>query len=307
MRAILKLIGIALGLFILLMILTGIVSFIRNSWFGASDKSSSNHVKVLELSGMITTSAPLLEDIKETLENKHAKAIVLRINSPGGLVAPSQEIYDAIKKADAKIPVVISMGSVAASGGYYAAMGGRKIWANAGTLTASIGVIMEFMNTKKLYEWAKLDRFAITSGKFKDAGSPLKVMTPEDKALFQTMVKDIYSQFRNTVKERRKLGEKELDDTTDGRVVTGSQALEAKLVDALGGLEEAIADAKTMAKLPADAAVVYPPKPQGYLRRFLLGDDEEASSKLASSLAQTAETLSAPTAAWRILWLAPVY
>ncbi len=306
MRGILKVIGISLCFFVLLIILTGMVSFIRHNWFG-KNTSSSDHVRVIDVSGVIYSSASLLKDLKEYLENKHTKAIVLRVNSPGGLVAPSQEMYEAIKKADEKVPVVISMGTVAASGGYYIAMGGRKIYSNPGTLTGSIGVIMEFINTKKLYEWAKMDRFAITSGKFKDAGSPLKAMSPEDKSLFQAMVKDIYGQFRGTVKERRKLSEAELDEYTDGRVVTGSQALKAKLVDALGGAEDAIAEAKVLAKLPADAGVIYPHKPQGLLRKLLVGEeeDEDASSRLWNSLTNAAAQLPSRPAI-RLMWLSPV-
>jgi protease-4 len=308
MRAILKLIGVALGFFVLLIILTGMVSFIRHNWFGGHT-ASSDHVRVIEVSGVIYSSSSLLKDLKEYLDNKHTKAIVLRVNSPGGLVAPSQEMYEAIKKADEKIPVVVSMGTVAASGGYYIALGGRKIIANPGTLTGSIGVIMEFINTKKLYEWAKLDRSSITSGKFKDAGSPLKTMSPEDKALFQAMVKDIYGQFRGTVKERRKLTEEELDEYTDGRVVTGGQAIKAKLVDSLGGIEEAIGEAKTLAKLPPTAPVLYPHKEQGLLRKLLVGEeeDEDASSRFFNSLTQAASIIpeAAGRPAWRILWLSP--
>ncbi len=310
MRGILKLIGISLGLFFFIIILTGIVSFIRHTWFGASP-GSANHIRVLDVSGVIYSSSALIAELKEAVENKRTKAIVIRVNSPGGLVAPSQEMFQAIQQADAKIPVLISMGTVAASGGYYIALGGRKIYANSGTLTGSIGVIMEFLNTKKLYEWAKLDRTSITSGKFKDAGSPLKTMSPEDRALFQSMVKDIYSQFRGAVKQRRKLDEDALDKFTDGRVVTGTQALDAKLVDAIGTSEDAIAEAKLLAKLPAEAPVLYPQKSVGLVRRLLVGDEEEpeGSSSWLAWLNRNAPPLLPPmsSASWRVLWLAPVF
>jgi protease IV len=314
MRGILKLVGISLGLFLVLVFLTASVSFIRHTWFGASNPSDSNHVQVIDVSGVIYTSTSFVRDLAEITDNKHTKAIVLRVNSPGGLVAPSQEMYDAIRKADEKIPVVVSMGSVAASGGYYIAVGGRKIFANSGTMTGSIGVIMEFANTQKLYQWAKMERFSITSGKFKDAGSPLKAMSAEDKALFQSMVSDIYSQFRGTVKARRGLTDAVLDKVADGRVLTGSQAHQAKLVDSLGGLEAAIAEAKTLAGLPEKAAVVYPDKSVGFLRRALLGEedgDRDADSQSPiGALLQTAKT-ALPTAdsgpSWRVLWLSPVH
>lgn len=311
MRGILKVVGISLALFFTVLILTATFSFIRMAWFGGGKGPTANHVQVLDLNGVILTSGSLIKQFKEAVDNKSTKAIVLRINSPGGVVAPSQEIYEAVKKADTKIPVVVSMGSVAASGGYYIALGGRKIFANPGTMTASIGVIMEFMNTQKLYQWAKMDRFSITSGKFKDAGSPLKPMTAEDKALFQALVNDVYTQFRTEVKERRKLSEEELNKVADGRVVTGTQALQAKLVDTLGGFEEALAEAKTLAKLPADAPVAFPEKSQGLLRKIILGDDaeeEEASSRWWNLVSTAVNQLpnSLPGPSWRVLWLSPV-
>ncbi len=310
MRGILKLIGVSLAFLLFLLVLTATFSIVRLVWFGETHGLSADHVEVVDLTGIILTSSSVVKDIQDAAENKHTKAIVLRVNSPGGVVAPSQEIYEAVKRADKKVPVVVSMGSVAASGGYYIALGGRKIFANPGTMTASIGVIMEFMNTQKLYQWAKMDRFSITSGKFKDAGSPLKPMSAEDKALFQSLVNDVYAQFRNEVKVRRKLSEQELDKVADGRVVTGTQALKAKLVDAVGGFEEALAEAKVLAKLPENAPVAFPEKSQGLLRKLILGDDseEEASSRwwnlIHGALGQLNETLPGPS--WRVLWLSPV-
>ncbi len=307
MRGILKLIGISLGLFFLILILTGTVSFIRYAWFSSSSPAEYDHVQVVDVAGVIYSSTSFVRDLKKHAEDKRTKAIVLRINSPGGLVAPSQEMFDAIRHVDEKIPVVASMATVAASGGYYIAVGARKILANPGSMTGSIGVIMEFANTQKLYQWAKMDRFSITSGKFKDAGSPLKNMTPEDKELFQSMVLDIYSQFRNTVKTRRSLDDASMDKVADGRVLTGSQAFKAKLVDGLGGLEEAIAEAKTLAGLPPTAKVAYPDKPAGALRKLLLGeedDDDASSASLLEGFSAAGKALTRP--AWRVLWLSPV-
>lgn len=311
MKAIFRLVGIAFGFFVLILILTGTFTFIRYNWFGASAPSASDHVRVMDMSGVIMSASSFTRDLDEHLQNKRLKALVIRVNSPGGLVAPSQEIFQALEKADKKVPVIISMGSVAASGGYYLALGGRKIYANAGTLTGSIGVIMEFVNTQKLYQWAKLERFAITSGKFKDAGSPTKPMSAEDKELFQGMVKDIYAQFRGAVKEKRKLSEEALNQYTDGRVLTGQQALNAKLVDALGTFEDALADAKKIAKLPEDAPVVYPSRDQGFLRRALMGEEpeDEASSswkQIAEKATEALPSSALPGPAWRVLWLAPV-
>lgn len=317
MRGMFKLLGIVFVGFLIIVILTGTVSFIRRTWFGGGSASSGKRVAVVDLKGMILNSASFVEDLKELVEDGGVKAIVVRINSPGGLVAPSQEMFNAIRETDKKVPVVISMGSVAASGGYYAALGGRKIYANPGTLTASIGVIMEFMNLTKLYEWAKVTRFTITAGEMKDAGSPLKPMSPEEKKMFQAMLADIHTQFRAAVKERRKIDSPELEHITDGRVMTGNQALQAKLVDKLGGLEEAIAEAKVMGGLPADANVEFPHHSQSLLRKVLLGEDSEEGSD--SKFSQFFETLAGLLAngsppqipaqlspGWQVLLKAPV-
>jgi len=128
--------------FVAIVIVTFIFSFIKKAWFGGKG-SSSNHVAVMEITGIITGSTHIVRELEKYRDSKSTKALVIRVNSPGGLVAPSQEIYDALKKTDAKVPVIISMASVAASGGYYLALGGRKIICSPGTLTGSIGVIME--------------------------------------------------------------------------------------------------------------------------------------------------------------------
>ena len=140
------------------------LAFVGAMWPGKG-KLGNDHIAVVNVSGIIYTSTELLKEIDDIAQDENVKALVVRINSPGGLVAPSQEYYEAFKKLDKKIPVVVSMASVAASGGYYAALGGRKIYANPGTLTGSIGVIMEFVNNQKLYKWAKIDRYSLKAGR----------------------------------------------------------------------------------------------------------------------------------------------
>jgi protease IV len=321
MRGMLKFLGVLVVGFLILVVLTGTVSFIKRAWFGYGAGYTGKRVAVVDLAGMIVSSTSFVEDIKEYADDSSIKAIVVRINSPGGMVAPSQEMYNAIKNADTKKPVLISMGSVAASGGYYAALGGRKIYANPGTLTASIGVIMEFLNLEKLYQWAKVSRFTLTAGEMKDAGSPLKPMTSEEKKMFQAMLTDIHTQFRAAVGERRKIESPTLETITDGRVMTGSQALNAKLIDALGGLEETLAEAKKLGGLPADAAVEFPDKSQSLLRKILLGEEGENSNSLfrgiIESLAPGLAGLGAVRAegglpvqlspGWNVLLKAPVY
>src|SRR4029077_13140783 len=142
------------------------------------------------------------------------KAIVLRLNSPGGAVAPSQEIYQAVKNY--KKPIVASMSSVAASGAYYVACGAKKVYANPGTITGSIGVIMEFANLEKLYEWAKIKRFSIKTGRFKDVGAEYREMTADERALLQNMVDDVLSQFTLAVSEGRNIPLETVKEIADG-------------------------------------------------------------------------------------------
>lgn len=303
MKGLLKVLKATVVLFLIVVLATATVAFIRKTWFGG--KSSSAHIAVLEISGMLTQSRPKIKELERLLENPGTKAIVVRVNSPGGLVAPSQELYNAIRRADEKVPVVISMGPLAASGGYYLSLGARKIIANPGTLTASIGVIVELVNTQKLFEWAKVERFAITSGKFKATGSPFKPLTPEERDLLQKMVLDIYAQFRGAVKERRKLSEEELANTTDGRVMTGTQALKAKLIDQLGDLHDAVEVARTLAKLPADAAVDYNEAQSGLVMKLLFGDDSESADNVLKGLTEwRSEAGLVP--GWRVLFLSLV-
>jgi len=306
MKPLFRVLGAVVAISLILVFATFSFNFVKKVWFGKSTDRDV-HVSVVDLSGVITNSLSFTRSLQEQVDNKSTKAIVVRINSPGGLVGPSQEMYEAIRKADEKIPVLISMGPLAASGGYYAALGGRKIYANAGTLTASIGVIMEMANTEKLYTWAKIERFTLKAGKFKDVGTPLRAMKPEEKELLQSMLTDIHEQFRATVKERRKLTDAEIENTADGRVMTGNQAKKAKLVDELGGLEDALREAKSLAKIPADAHVHYPVKNDGILKRYIFGDDEDAESRWGAWGKAISGIVSTEiTPPWRVLLLAPV-
>jgi protease-4 len=279
------------------------------TWWGKKGLREP-HVAVVELSGLIIGASSILRDLDDLRENALVKAVVMRINSPGGLVGPSQEIFEALKRVDEKIPVVISMGSLAASGGYYAALGGRKIIANPGTLTASIGVIMELVNTRRLYEWAKIDRYTLKAGKFKDTGSPLREMTKEDRALLEGLLQNVHAQFITAVKQRRKIDGERLGTATDGRVLSGEQALKLGLVDGLGGLEVALHEARSLAGLSKDAPVSYPGSKRGFLRRLVLGDDEpENRNALEDFLSSAASYIKLVTASsgMRLWYVAPGY
>lgn len=219
-----------------------------------SDENSS--VGLVEIKGVILDSKRALKDLREMEENKRVASVVLRLNSPGGAVAPSQEIYSAVKAFPK--PLVISMGSVAASGAYYIAAGAKRVYANPGTLTGSIGVIMEFVNLSKLYDWAKIERYSIKSGKFKEIGSDHRSMTPDERALLQATVDEILEQFRAAVLEGRKLKPEALKNVADGRVFSGSQAKRMGLVDELGGIREAIDEASSLGKIKGKPKIVSP-------------------------------------------------
>jgi protease-4 len=197
-------------------------------------------VALVRVAGVIIDSTDVVEELKEYSKDASVKAIVLRVNSPGGGVAPSQEIYEEIVKIKEKKKVVASMGSVAASGGYYIASPADKIVANAGTLTGSIGVIMEIPNVSGLMEKIGVNTQVVKSGKHKDIASVFKTLTPEEKKILQTVLDDVHDQFIEDVSDARGMQPEEIRKLADGRIFTGRMAKEAGLVDELGNLQDAI-------------------------------------------------------------------
>jgi protease-4 len=218
------------------------------------------NIGVIRLRGAIMDATKTLKELKEFEEDTSIKALIVRIDSPGGAVGPSQEIHDAIKRVRKTKPVVASFESVAASGGFYVAVAADTIISNPGTLTGSIGVIMDFANLMELYKWAKIERFNLKSGKFKDAGSETRVMTAEEKELMQGLIDNVYMQFLKAVADGRKLPIEKVKPFADGRVLSGEQAYVAGLVDKLGGMDVAIDAVKTLAKIDSKQKVhlVYP-------------------------------------------------
>ncbi|PKN13176.1 MAG: signal peptide peptidase SppA [Deltaproteobacteria bacterium HGW-Deltaproteobacteria-4] len=231
--------------------------------------SLGTKVGVIEISGVITSASEIIEDLRDFEDDSAIKAIVLRIDSPGGSVAPSQEIHDAIKKTAAIKPVVVSMGSVAASGGYYIAVAAQQIVANPGTMTGSIGVIMEFANYEELLKKIGWQNIVVKSGRFKDIGSPNRPMSAADQQLLQAMIDDVQSQFVDAVAQGRNLSLEEVKKVADGRIMTGRQALAAGLVDKLGGLESAIDLAADLAGI-VEPEVIYPLEPPRKLIDYIM-------------------------------------
>ena len=232
--------------------------------------TTTESVAVVELNDVIITSEEIVRQLRKYQKNKLVKAIVLRVNSPGGGVAPSQEIYDEVRKTrDAGKPVVVSMSSVAASGGYYVALGASKIVANSGTITGSIGVISQFTNFSNLMKKIGIENTTIKSGKFKDSGSPFREMDEEDKAYFQSAIDDVYGQFVEAVAKERKLPIESVRAIADGRIYTGTQAYRLKLIDTLGTFQTAIRIAGVLGKISGDPRIVKEHKPKPLFEQLM--------------------------------------
>jgi protease-4 len=228
-------------------------------------------VGVIEITGVITDPKQTLTQLKEFRNNEDVKAIVLRINSPGGGVGPSQEIYEEVRKTSRVKKVVASMGAIAASGGYYVASAADHIMANPGSITGSIGVIMEFANFQELFEKIGISAFVLKSGEYKDIGFPLRKMTPKEKALLQAFIDNVHEQFVAAVAEARKISKEKIWAIADGRILSGEQAKKLGLLDSLGNLEDAISVAATLGGIKGEPSVVYAKKSKFSVLQYLLG------------------------------------
>ncbi len=218
---------------------------------------SSEKVGIVDLNFTIISSESFVKQFKEFGEDKSIKSIVLRVNTPGGGVAASQEMYEAVKKVrDSGKPVVISIGSLGASGGYYTACGGNVIVSDPGSLVGSIGVIISLTNFKELAEKLGVTENIIKSGELKDAGNPLRELNEKDREYFQSIVDDSYDQFLDVVSTERKIEKEKLREYANGRVFTGRQAKEIGLVDSLGTFEDAIMMAARMAGIEGEPTIV---------------------------------------------------
>ncbi len=231
--------------------------------------TSGSKIAVIELKETIVSSDETVRQLKKYRENKSVKAVVLRIDSPGGGVAASQEIYEEVKKTREEKPVIVSMGAVAASGGYYVACGATCIVANPGTLTGSIGVIINFLHFRSLMEKIGVDETTIKSGKLKDAGSPFRKPTDEEKKYFSNLIDDVYNQFVEVVSTERKLPKEKVLPYADGRVFTGKQAYDYGFVDTLGTFEDAISIAARLGGIEGKPKIVKESKKKTFMERFL--------------------------------------
>jgi protease-4 len=280
-----------IGIIAVIVFLFGLFVLTLISWMFSdeSDETTTTggeKIAVVELKEPIVSSEEIVRQFKKYRENKSIRAIVFRVESPGGGVAASQEIYEEVKKTrDAGRPVVVSMGSVAASGGYYVSCGATKIVANPGTLTGSIGVIFQFMHYKQLMDKIGIDETTLKTGKFKDSGSPFRKTTEEEKQYFHILMSDVYDQFVDVVAEERGLDRKEVLKYADGRVFTGRQALEYGLVDTLGTMEDAVSIAAELGGIHGKPKTVKENKRKTLFEK-LVGDAATEVTKIRQEFLQ---------------------
>jgi len=257
---------ILLGLFILtgiFFLFLGGVSLLISSLISHDSQtdifSSKEGVGIVELKGLIVSSEQTLKHLTEFRHDPNVKSIVLRIDSPGGSVGASQEIYKEVMRTNEVKPVIASMGSMGASGGYYAALGAENIIANPGTMTGSIGVIVKFPNLEGFFEKIGYRSEVIKSGPLKDVGASNRPMSEEERKLMQDLIDNVYGQFVRDIAAARGMEEDIIQELADGRIYTGEQALEVGLIDSLGNFTDAITIAADMGGLDVeDPRLIYP-------------------------------------------------
>lgn len=242
---------------------------------------SGGKVAIVNIKGVIIDSSSTIDEIKQYRKNPTIKAIILRVDSPGGAVVPSQEIYEEIKRTTKVKPVVVSMGSVAASGGYYISCPASKIIANPGTITGSIGVLMELPNIKGLLDKLGIKSEIVKSGKYKDITSPFKPLQKDEREVLQRLIDDVHEQFMNAVSEGRKIPIENVRKIADGRVFTGIKAKELGLVDEIGDLDHAIKVAAQLGKIRGEPEIVH--KKTSIIKEILKGDAESLLRKILPS------------------------
>jgi protease IV len=276
--------GLVAGLFLVLFIGVLNTSFDRKE---VVTTGSGEKIAVVDVKGVITSSDDVVRQLKKHRENKSIRAILLHVDTPGGAVVPSQEIYAEVKKTrESGKPIVVAMGSMATSGGYYVSCAASKIVANRATLTANIGVISEFLQVQELLGKVGVDVKIVKTGKLKDAGTPTRKMTDEEQKYFQSLMDDVLRQFMNDVATERKLSKAEMALVADGRAVTGEKAVELKLVDTLGTFEDAVQITARMVGIEGEPSLVKERKRSSWLEN-MVSDAAESARSFARDMIET--------------------
>ncbi|SKA77348.1 signal peptide peptidase SppA [Desulfobaculum bizertense] len=249
---------------------SGAAAFFHSTKLSDRLSSSDDQIGIVRVEGVIMDSESLVEWIRDLRNEPSVKGVLIRVNSPGGAVTPSQEISRAVARLAKQKPVVVSMSSAAASGGYYISAPATCIFANPSTITGSIGVIMELTNVADLMEKIGVKRQSLTSGKLKGAGTPFRKMTRDEREYLQSIVDDMHDQFVRAVAKGRHMDLKEVRAIADGRVFTGRQARTVGLVDKLGGMEDAAAELKSLCGLSGSIPTVeQPEKKRPFIERIM--------------------------------------
>jgi protease IV len=269
-------------LLIVLVILLGVAILLGSTLLLALHFFSSSEtvlfkekIGVVSITGTIASSKTITSQLVKFSEDESIKAIILRIDSPGGGVGASQEIYREVQKICSRKPIVVSMGSVAASGGYYVAAPATKIVANPGTITGSIGVFIQFVRLEELLNKIGVDLEIVKSGEFKDMGSPDRKLTGRDREILDALIKDLQGQFVSAVATGRNLSVEKVQKIADGRIFSGARAKELGLVDFIGNFQDTIEVAKNLLGIKGDVALVYPKKSTGELWNLFLKSSAE--------------------------------
>jgi protease-4 len=268
----------------LLLAIIGVFCFMILRTFSPFEKKSAGFsfkekIGIVTIEGVLRNSKDTITQLNKYEKDGNIKAVVLRVNSPGGAVVPSQEIYDKILHLKKFKKVIVSMGSVAASGGYYIACAADRIIANPGTITGSIGVIIQFSQIEDLLKKIGLKATVVKGGRYKDVGSPVREMTPDEKSIIQDVIDDIHNQFIEVVLSNRDIPKEKVEEIADARIFTGRQALKIGLVDDLGNMEYAIDVASDLAGIEGKAEVVYPEKKRKSLLRYIASETLSAVSE----------------------------
>jgi protease-4 len=275
-----KRIWVGLGVIVvLLVIFFSALLFIGRMTDQRGPFSFGDKIAIVEIKGIITQSTEIIEEMRQYADDETVKAVILRIDSPGGGVGPSQEIHREVVKLKTKKKVLASMGSVAASGGYYIACASDLIVANPGTITGSIGVVMEFTNLEELLKKIGVKGVVLKGGEHKDIGSPFREMTPGEKRIMQDVIDNVHQQFIKAVAEGRKMEQSKVVPVADGRIFTGEQAKQFGLVDEMGNLEDTVDMAAKLVKIDGRPTVIYPK------RRFTIW--EMLAKEMASTVVES--------------------
>jgi protease IV len=258
---------------VVLMTVAGIVLAVARTIRGDDGLGFGARIAVLEVDGVIMDDAMLLRQLRRYRRDSSVRGYVISINSPGGVVGPSQSLYYELRRLrdEDGVPVVASIGGVGASGAYYIALGADSIFALPGSITGSIGVIMELPDASQLLDRVGVRVEVVKSAEHKDIGSPFRPISPGDREILGEMVQDVYDQFVSVVAEERQLSREAVEAVADGRIVSGRQALASGLIDGLGNLEDAISAAGRMAGLGPRPRIVRPPQPRATMLDLILG------------------------------------